>query len=88
MKYVRHIGAILLLAAFVVHCGGGGKKGDCGNMVLDAGEMCDGFDVGTATCASVSMQATPFGTLACTASCEFDTTGCSATMGMGGMSSM
>jgi hypothetical protein len=45
----------------------------CGNGVIDDGEVCDGADLGGATC-----QATvgAGGTLACTSSCTLDTTGC------------
>jgi hypothetical protein len=46
----------------------------CGDGDINlVGEQCDGADWGTATCASLGH--TP-GTLACTAGCQFDTSGC------------
>ena len=45
----------------------------CGNGVVDPGEDCDGAALGTATCATLGFSA---GTLACTAQCKFDTSGC------------
>ncbi len=45
----------------------------CGNNIRETGEACDGFDFGGETCAS---QGFGGGTLACTASCRFDTTFC------------
>jgi hypothetical protein len=46
----------------------------CGNGARDGSEQCDGTDLGGATCASLGF--TPDGTLACTAGCGFDTSGC------------
>ena len=46
----------------------------CGNGTRDGSEQCDGPDLGGATCASLGF--TPDGTLACTAGCGFDTSGC------------
>jgi cysteine-rich repeat protein len=48
---------------------------ECGNGVVDPGEECDGADVGEATCETIPGGFTG-GTLACSASCGFDTTGC------------
>ena len=45
----------------------------CGNGVLNAGEDCDGTDVGDATCESVAQHG---GTLGCNADCTFDVVGC------------
>ena len=45
----------------------------CGNMVKEAGEECDGADLGGETCAS---QGFTRGTLTCTDSCTFDTSDC------------
>jgi hypothetical protein len=50
----------------------------CGNGVIDSGEKCDGTKLGTATCSSATAGAKPAGTLACTKSCGFDTTKCTA----------
>jgi cysteine-rich repeat protein len=47
----------------------------CGNAVKDAGESCDGADLGGEDCLSVPGGFTG-GTLACTASCTFDTSAC------------
>lgn len=45
----------------------------CGDFVLQAGEACDGSELGGATCASLGL---PAGTLACGADCTLDTAGC------------
>ncbi|MFH2007863.1 MAG: DUF4215 domain-containing protein [bacterium] len=47
----------------------------CGNSTLDSGEECDGADLNGNTCTSIPGGYTS-GTLACTAGCAFDTTGC------------
>ena len=49
----------------------------CGNGVANPGEDCDGTDVGGATCESVTQRG---GTLACSADCTFDVTGCDEVM--------
>jgi hypothetical protein len=46
---------------------------DCGNGVLDAGEQCDGAELNGQTCAGLGHDG---GTLACTAACTFDESGC------------
>lgn len=53
---------------------GNGPVG-CGNGFLEGAEQCDASNLNGATCVS---QGFPYGTLACTASCTFDTTGCLA----------
>lgn len=50
--------------------------GDCGNGMIDAGEDCDGDDLGGMSCSDVDRNFTS-GTLACDASCSFDTSACS-----------
>jgi hypothetical protein len=45
----------------------------CGNGVKDAGEQCDGTDLGGATCATVGAQV---GTLRCGSGCTFDASQC------------
>jgi hypothetical protein len=45
----------------------------CDGGSIDAGEACDGSDLGAQTCVS---QGFTGGTLACTDSCQFDTSGC------------
>ena len=52
----------------------------CGNGVADLGEVCDGADLGGATCTDLGF-ANPDG-LACV-SCQIDSAGCSATCGNG-----
>ena len=52
-----------------------GQAGDCGNDVLEAGEECDGAELGGKQCADVD-PAYIGGTLACGASCTFDASGC------------
>ncbi len=46
----------------------------CGNGVKDDNEMCDGDDLGGKTCASMSSYSG--GTLKCTTTCLYDTSGC------------
>jgi len=50
----------------------------CGNGVMDAGESCDGFDLGGQTCASVTFGGLPNGFLLCSPFCSFDITFCTA----------
>lgn len=47
----------------------------CGNSTIDRGEGCDGAQLGGKTCGSLISGAT--GTLACSAYCELDLSGCS-----------
>ena len=49
----------------------------CGTGTKDPGEECDGSDVGGQTCASID-QGFDSGILKCSASCRFDTTGCTS----------
>jgi len=49
----------------------------CGDGNLSAGEQCDGTKLNSSTCASI-LGTGYTGTLACTASCTFNTTRCSA----------
>lgn len=53
----------------------GGGTSVCGNGVRESGESCDGSDLGGQTCQSRGFGG---GTLACTASCAFNTSGCVA----------
>ncbi len=46
----------------------------CGNGAIDAGEDCDGAELGGATCVSIGF---PGGALGCNAACHFDTGACS-----------
>jgi hypothetical protein len=45
----------------------------CGNNIIDSGEQCDGSNLGGQTCVGLGYAG---GTLSCTASCTFDTSGC------------
>ena len=47
----------------------------CGNNVIDDGEDCDGDNLGGQTCVGLGFDS---GVLACTDTCEFDTSGCVA----------
>ena len=51
-------------------------SGFCGDGVMQAGEDCDGADLGGQTCASATMGARPVGSLFCSPNCFFDTTFC------------
>jgi hypothetical protein len=50
----------------------------CGDGTIDPmkGEDCDGSNLGGATCASATGQATATGTLGCSNNCKFDLSGC------------
>jgi lysyl endopeptidase len=63
-------------------CSGGGG-GTCGNGTIEAGEDCDGGDLGGQTCESLGYAS---GALACSSSCQFDTSGCVAACGAPGAS--
>jgi hypothetical protein len=56
---------------------GGGAPDTCGDGSIDAGEACDGADLGTETCTTQEFAG---GTLACTAACALDTSGCVETL--------
>jgi hypothetical protein len=49
---------------------------NCGNGVRNGTEVCDGADLGGATCSSIGMGFAPGGSLRCAAGCGFDTSGC------------
>ena len=53
--------------------GGSGGGPSCGDGVIDAGESCDGANLGEANCKT---QGFGDGTLACDASCRFDASAC------------
>jgi hypothetical protein len=55
----------------------GGLLPACGNAAIEAGEQCDGANLGGETCASLGFLG---GTLACDASCALDTAGCFASL--------
>jgi hypothetical protein len=50
----------------------------CGNGIIDAGESCDGPDLGFQTCASATLGSLPNGFLFCSQFCTLDTTFCTA----------
>lgn len=58
--------------------GAGGSGDPCGNGVVDAGEACDGADLGGASCASLFGGGVT-GSLGCSAACAFDTSACGFT---------
>ncbi len=47
----------------------------CGNGMIDAGELCDGANLGGQTCSSLGFTG---GTLACSTNCTYNTNNCSA----------
>jgi len=53
----------------------------CGNGIIEAGESCDGANLGSATCVSQGFDS---GNLTCNASCSFDTSACTNDSGSGG----
>jgi hypothetical protein len=48
----------------------------CGNGIMEAGESCDGGDLGGQTCASATFGSLPNGFLFCSQFCTLDTTFC------------
>jgi hypothetical protein len=54
----------------------GGTLPACGDGTVDAGEQCDGVSLAGASCAGLGY--TRGGTLACSAGCTFDTSGCAS----------
>ena len=59
------------VASLLGACTGGSSN--CGNGVIDAGEECDGSDLGGETCTSQGFDG---GVLACGGSCTLNTSGC------------
>lgn len=57
----------------------------CGDGQLGAGEDCDGADLARRTCQAFGFAR---GTLACSSSCQFDTSGCESTTGQCGDASL
>jgi len=81
MSHSRMLVVGALALALVPYAGCGGKKssgGDpvCGNGVVEQGEACDGADLGGEDCASLGLEG---GDLACTDTCEVDTSSCTGT---------
>lgn len=63
----------------------GGRKGACGNGMLESNEECDGKLFRTPlTCSSASMGQYSGGTLRCTSKCTMDMSGCTRSVGTGG----
>ncbi|MCC6647659.1 MAG: DUF4215 domain-containing protein [Polyangiaceae bacterium] len=62
---------------------GGATATPCGNGKLDAGEPCDGADLGGETCATATGKPGMVGELTCTAACAIDTSGCTAGLSCG-----
>lgn len=56
--------------------GGINTMPECGNSIIELGEVCDGLALGGLVCKDFGFDN---GTLACTAQCTFNTSGCSGT---------
>jgi hypothetical protein len=54
---------------------GGGATVGCGNGFIESGEQCDAHNLNGATCVSEGFA---YGTLQCSTTCDFDTSGCLA----------
>lgn len=67
------------------NAGSSGKGGSnqCGDSAVQVGEECDGANLVNQTCATVTQNKLPLGTLKCSATCKFDTSGCSSPCGNG-----
>lgn len=57
--------------------GGSGVSATCGNGQIESGEVCDGSNLNGASCATLGFNS---GTLACAASCQYDTSSCSGSL--------
>jgi len=79
LKNLFLLSVIVTLSLAFAACDDGGKKtkNPCGNGVLDPGEECDGTNLNSNSCSTV-VPTRPGGALACTPTCTFDTTGCTA----------
>jgi hypothetical protein len=53
--------------------------GFCGDLIINGFEECDGTNLGFADCWDATGGSMPYGMLACSPTCVFDTSGCSAT---------
>ena len=77
VRLQRGLLPVLLLsgALLALGCGGGDDDPEavCGNGVIEAGEQCDGVNLNEQTCVTKGFGG---GTLSCTATCQFDTSGC------------
>ena len=71
------IGTLACAPGCVFDAKGCSQKSPCGNGKKDAGEACDGTDLGGATCAS-AVGAGSTGALGCQTDCNLDASGCSA----------
>lgn len=69
-------GVVGCTADCMIDTGGCVAGGACNDGTLDAGEDCDGSDVGMATCATVLMDPNMGGLLGCGADCKLDTSNC------------
>ncbi len=79
------LSATVLVMSGCASSGGGNSGNDtgnpeCGNNEKEAGEQCDGIDLGGLKCNDVVPGTT--GLLKCTAACTFDTSSCSSTSGV------
>lgn len=82
LKYFG-LAAGMCLAFGMTACGDDDSGSLCGNGQIDIieGEDCDGADLGGASCGSLYQGAT--GTLACSATCEYDDSACNNDCGNG-----
>jgi hypothetical protein len=65
--------------------GGTDAGAKCGNGKIEGTEQCDTKDFGSATCSSATSAKSPTGSLACSATCQLVTTGCTSAVGTGGI---
>ena len=73
---MRRLPLLLLCALAVGGCGdddGGPIGPECGNGIIEAGEVCDDEALGVATCLTLGWT---MGTLVCSNDCTYDVTGC------------
>jgi hypothetical protein len=64
--------------------GAAGATNGCGDGTRNGAEACDGKDVGTATCASLTGDAASVGTIACFPNCTVNASDCHTPTGAGG----
>jgi cysteine-rich repeat protein len=71
---MRNVLYVLMIALFMFSCGNTSEKKDaCGDGLIDPGELCDGAELGGASCVSLGYNG---GALSCAADCTLELGAC------------
>lgn len=73
ISYFICMASLLLIACGSSVTGGNDNQAVCGNGMAEAGEVCDGLELTGQTCETLGH---PSGSLVCSATCQFDVSGC------------